>query len=199
MPNFVEEFMNSVGPQVTEELSKNLGIKKDVANQVVPKLVPMILSGLKKQKDEFGGPERVEHILNKYGDPSVLDNLSALFSQKKHDNHVDPNLGGLLGNSGLQATQMITEKFNLDGNVASRLIPMLAPVVLGALSRKRETEGTGLSGIAALLDQDGDGNILDDVAGFLFQGTFGGSNKSGGMGNMLGSMLNGLFGGKGRS
>ncbi len=198
MPSFVEEFMNSVGPKVTEELSKNLGIKKDVANQVVPQLVPMILSGLKKQKDEYGGPERVDHILNKYGDPNALDNLSALFSQKKHDDNVDPSLGGLLGNSGIQATQMIMEKFNLDGNAASRLIPMLAPVVLGALSRKRDVEGAGLSGIAALLDQDGDGSILDDVAGFLFQ-SFGSSNKSGGLGNMLGGMLNGLFGGKGRS
>lgn len=197
MSSFVEEFMNSVGPKVTEELSKNLGIKKDVANQVVPQLVPMILSGLKKQKDEYGGPERVDHILNKYGDPNTLNNLSALFSQKKHDDSVDPSLGGVLGNSGIQATQMIMEKFNLDGNAASRLIPMLAPVVLGALSRKRDVEGAGLSGIAALLDQDGDGGILEDVAGFLFQG-FGSSNKSGGIGNMLGGMLNGFFGGNGR-
>jgi hypothetical protein len=57
----------------------------------------MILSGLKKQKDEYGGPERVDHILNKYGDPSVRDNLAGLFSQKKQDDSVDPRLGGLLG------------------------------------------------------------------------------------------------------
>ena len=199
MASFVEEFMASLGPQVTKELSKNLGVKKSIANQVVPQLIPMILSGLKKQKDEFGGPERVDHILNKYGDPSVLDNLSSLFQQKKQDDSVDPRLGGLLGDSGLQATQMIADKFNLDGNAASKLIPMPAPVVLGALTRKRDVEGAGTTGIAALLDQDGDGSILDDVAGFLMRGMFGSSGKSGGgMGNLIGGLLGGFFGGKRR-
>ncbi|NOZ61258.1 MAG: DUF937 domain-containing protein [Calditrichaeota bacterium] len=202
MAGFVDEFMASLGPQVTKELSKNLGIKKNIANQVIPQLVPMILSGLKKQKDEYGGPERVDHILNKYGDPSVLDNLAGLFSQKKQDDSVDPRLGGLLGDSGIKATQMIAEKFNLSGNSAAKLIPMLAPVVLGALTRKRDNEGAGTTGIAALLDQDGDGSILDDVAGFLMQGLFGsGSGKTGsggGVGNLLGGLLGGLFGGKRR-
>jgi hypothetical protein len=96
---------------------------------------------------------------------------------------------------------MIAEKFNIDSDAASKLIPMLAPVVLGALTRKRDVEGAGTTGIAALLDQDGDGSILDDVAGFLMQGLFGsGSGNSGksGMGNLLGGLLGGLFGGKRR-
>ena len=201
MPSFIEEFMNSLGPQVTKEISKNLGLNQNVAQQVVPNLVPMIISGLKKQKDEFGGPERVDHILNKYGDPSVLDRLSEVLAQKKEDTSVDPRLGGLLGDSGLKATQMIAEKFNIDGNAASRLIPMLAPVVLGALRKKRDVEGAGTSGIAAILDQDGDGSILDDVAGFLMNSLFSsgqGSSASRGIGNLLGGLLGGLFGGKRR-
>ncbi len=35
----------------------------------------MILGGLKKQKDNHGGEERVDHILNKYGSSSVLDDI----------------------------------------------------------------------------------------------------------------------------
>jgi hypothetical protein len=88
---------------------------------------------------------------------------------------------------------MIANNFKLDGNIASKLIPMLAPVVLGALTKKRDVEGAGSTGIASLLDQDGDGSILDDVAGFLMKGLLGGSGSQKG-GNILGSLLGGLFG-----
>jgi hypothetical protein len=193
MPGFVEEFMGTLGPTVTKELSKNLGINKGTANQIVPQLIPMILGGLKKQKDEHGGEARVDHILNKYGSSSVLDDIGGLFSKKIKDDSVDPRLGGLLGDSGVKATDMIANNFKLDGNIASKLIPMLAPVVLGALTKKRDVEGAGSTGIASLLDQDGDGSILDDVAGFLMKGLLGGSGSQKG-GNVLGSLLGGLFG-----
>lgn len=195
MSSFIEEFMGTLGPQVTKEMSKNLGINKSTTNQIIPQLIPMILSGLKKQKDEYGGEARVDHILNKYGSSSVLDDISGLFSKKVKDDSVDATLGGLLGNSGIQATNMIADKFKLDGSIASKLIPMLAPVVLGALTKKRDTEGAGSSGIASLLDQDGDGSILDDVAGFLMKGLLGGSSSRSSS-NVLGSLLGGLFGKK---
>jgi len=195
MPGFVDEFMGTLGPEVTQQISKNLGINKNVATQIVPQLIPMILGGLRKQKDEHGGEARVDHILNKYGSSNVLENISGLFSQKARDENADPRLGGLLGESGVQATDMIANQFKLDSGVASKLIPMLAPVVLGALTQKRDAQGVGSSGIAALLDQDGDGSILDDVAGFLMKGLLGGSGTQRG-GNVLGSLLGGLFGKK---
>jgi hypothetical protein len=194
MPGFVDEFMSTLGPEVTKQMSKNLGINKGITSQIVPQLIPMILGGLKKQKDEQGGAARVDHILNKYGSASVLDNIGGLFSQKAQDDSVGPELGGLLGESGVNATNMIANNFKLDSSVASKLIPMLAPVVLGALTKKRDTEGAGSSGIAALLDQDGDGSILDDVAGFLMKGLFGSGSQQGR--NVLGSLLGGLFGKK---
>lgn len=74
---------------------------------------------------------------------------------------------------------------------------MLAPVILGFLTKKRDQEGMGSSGISALLDQDGDGSVLDDVAGFLMQGLGGGSTQKQ-SGGLLGSLLGGLLGGKKR-
>lgn len=50
------------------------------AQQLIPRLAQLIISGLKKQKDERGGVDRVDHILNKYGDLSVLDNIKDLIS-----------------------------------------------------------------------------------------------------------------------
>lgn len=196
MPGFVDEFMGTLGPTVAKQLASNLGIKQNVATQIIPQVIPMILGGLKRQKDEQGGAPRVDHILNKYGSADVLSNIGGLFSQKAEDENADPRLGGLLGDSGVQATNMIAEKFGLNANTAMKLIPMLAPVVLGALTQKRDAQGVGSTGIASLLDQDGDGSILDDMAGFLMQGLLGSGSQRGG--NVLGSLLGGLFGKRGK-
>ena len=191
MANFIEEFMQSMGPEVSKQLASSLGVNKKTASQVIPQVAPLILGGLKKQMQEHGGEARVDHILNKYGSADVLDNIGGLFSDRARDEHPDPRLGGLLGDSGVQAANMISKQFKLKENVAMKIIPMLAPVLLGALTQKRDKGGAGSSGIASLLDADGDGSILDDVAGFLMSGLSGGGSKKGGA---LGSLLGGLLG-----
>ncbi|MCB0731887.1 MAG: DUF937 domain-containing protein [Ignavibacteriae bacterium] len=194
MGNLLDDFMGSMGSQVTSQLSSQLGIDKGVAGAIIPQVLPMILGGLKKQKDNFGGEQRVDHILNKYGSSSVLDDIGGLFSQKAQDQNPDPALGGLLGDAGIQASKLFGKQFNLDGNTASKIIPMLAPVILGFLTQKKDS-GAGSSGIASLLDADGDGSVLDDVAGFLMSG-LGGSSSSSKGGGLLGGLLGSLLGGK---
>lgn len=187
MSNFIEDFIGSFGSEASSQLSSKLGIDQNTAKQIIPAITPLILSGLKKQKDEHGGQDRVDHILNKYGSPNVLNNIGDVFSTHANNDNPDPNLGGLLGNSGTKAANLIGEKFNIDSSTAMKIIPMVAPLILGFLTKKRDTVEAGSSGIASILDQNGDGNILDDVAGFLTKGL---GNKRGG----LGSLLGGIFG-----
>ena len=191
MANFMEEFMSYLGPEVSDQLSANLGIEKNAAQQILPQIAPMILGGLKRQKDNYGGEARVDHILNKYGSADVLDNIGDFFSSQVQNQDADPRLGGLLGDSGVQATNMLSKQFNLDGNTAMKIIPMLAPIILGFLTQKRDQAGAGSTGIAAILDRDGDGSILDDIAGFFLQGSTGRSRAGGGglLGGLLGSLL----------
>ena len=193
MGNLIEDFMGSMGSDVTNQLSSKLGIDSKTAGAIIPQVLPMILGGLKKQKDERGGADRVDHILNKYGSSSVLDDIGGLFSSKAQDQNPDPALGGLLGDAGVQASNLFGKQFNLDSNTAAKIIPMLAPVILGFLTKKRDT-GAGSNGIASLLDQDGDGSVLDDVAGFLMSGLAGSSSQK--KGGLLGGLLGSLLGGK---
>lgn len=191
MASIMDEFMQSLGPEVSDKLSTNLGIEKNAVEQMLPQLAPMILGGLKRQKDNFGGQERVDHILNKYGSADVLDNIGDFFSAQVQNQNADPRLGGLLGDSGLQATNALSKQFNLDGNTAMKIIPMLAPIILGFLTKTRDQSGAGSAGIASILDRDGDGSILDDVAEMFLQGSTGRSRSGGGglLGGLLGSLL----------
>jgi len=190
MAGFIDEFMKDYGPEVTRQMSSNFNVDQNTVQKLLPALAPLIISGLKKQKDTMGGDERVDHILNKYGDASVLNNIKDLISSKAAAPAADANLGGLLGDrGGVQAAQTLAKSLNIDASTIMKMIPALAPLILGALSKKRDTTGAGISGIGSLLDANGDGSILDDVAGFLLKG--GGATKTGSKG-ILGSLLGGL-------
>ncbi|MCX6567010.1 MAG: DUF937 domain-containing protein [Candidatus Aminicenantes bacterium] len=128
---FLDEFMETFGGQAGKDLSSNLGIKKSAAAQIVPAVVPMILGGLKRQMESQGGTARVDHILNKYGSDSVLNDIAGAIGNRSGQ-AADASLGGLLGNSGLQATDMIAQRFKLDPGLAAKIIPALAPLILGA-------------------------------------------------------------------
>jgi hypothetical protein len=192
MSNLVEELMNNLGGDIASQMAKQLNIDENTAKSLIPQVAPLILSGLKRQKDQYGGEQRVDHILNKYGDPNVLNQLGDLFQQKAQSDP-DPKLGGLLGDSGEQAANMIANQFKLDPSSAGKAITMLAPVILGYLTKKRDQDGLGSSGLASMLDQNGDGSILDDVAGFFMKGMSGNSKSAAGL---IGGLLGGLFGGK---
>ncbi|MDX9948696.1 MAG: DUF937 domain-containing protein, partial [Bacteroidales bacterium] len=63
MANFIDEFMKTYGGEVTKQMSANTGLDQNTVQALIPKLAPLILGGLKKQKDERGGDARVDHIL----------------------------------------------------------------------------------------------------------------------------------------
>ncbi len=193
MANFIDEFMRNYGSEVTQHMASNFDVDQGTVQKLIPQLAPLILGGLKRQKDDQGGDARVDHILNKYGDSSVLNNIRDLISTKANDTTTDANLGGLLGNAGgVQAAQVLGKSLNIDASKIMKMIPALAPLILGALSKKRDTSNSGIGGIGSLLDADGDGSIIDDVAGFILKG---GSGQTKGKG-VLGSILGGLFGTK---
>lgn len=191
MANFIDEFMKTYGGEVASQMAANTGLDQKTVQTLIPKLAPLILGGLKKQKDERGGDARVDHILNKYGDPSVLDNIKDLISSKTTDSSADANLGGLLGtNGGVQAAQALGKSLNIDASKIMKMIPALAPIILGALSKRKATSSGGIGGIGSLLDADGDGSIIDDVAGYILKGGTGQQTKGKGI---LGSILGGMF------
>jgi len=194
MANFIDEFMKTYGSEVTQHMSSTYGVDEGTVQKLIPQLAPLILGGLKRQKDDQGGDARVDHILNKYGDQSVLGNIKDLISSKANDPAADANLGGLLGSEGGdQAAQVLGNSLGINASTIAKMIPALAPLILGALSKKRDTGNSGIGGIGSLLDADGDGSIIDDVAGFILKG---GSGQATGGKGILGSILGGLFGKK---
>lgn len=193
MSDFINDFLNNFGGDASNKIGSSLGIDPGIIQQAIPIIAPMILGGLMKQKQEYGSQDRVDHILNKYGDPGVLDNIDGLVNERSQLDG-DPNLGGLLGNSGSSLSNALSDKLGLNMSTAMKIIPLVAPLILGYLSKQRNNNPEGSTGFASFLDQNADGNILDDIAGFLGGGQqqqTSQQNPLGSIGDVLGTLLGG--------
>ena len=193
MADFLEEFMGSHGSEASKQLSSNLGINQSVASQIIPMVAPLIMAGLKRQMEQRG-EDHVNSILDKHGDASALDDIGGLFTSRAQEANPDPALGGLLGASGDQAADTISNIFNLDKGTVMKIIVMLAPIILGALTRRRDAGGAGSSGIASLINQQGDSSMLEDVAGSLLGSLAGSDSGSGSEADLISGLLGGLAG-----
>ena len=202
--SILSEITSGMGPQIASQLASQLGLGQDQAQQAIEKVAPLILGGLKRQGERHGGEGRVNHIVQKYGRENVLDDLGGHIQRRAQESNPDPSLGGLLGDAGPQAADLLDNKLGLSAGMGKKLIPILAPIILGALKKRVNAGGSrggggassGLAGglLTSILDRDGDGNVLDDVAGMVFGG---GGSRSGGGGGFLMRLLAMLFGRKG--
>ncbi len=189
MADFISDLIGSIGSDAGEKIGSKLGIDPNIINQAIPVIAPMILGGLKNQSTNNGGQERVDHILNKYGNPEVLNNIDGHVDEMSKKENFDSNLGGLLGNSGEQVKDVLTNNFKLDGSTAAKIIPMVAPLILAYLTKSRNSNPEGSKGFASFLDQNGDGSVIDDVAGFFSGMQKNQQGSGGGLMEVLGGLL----------
>jgi hypothetical protein len=110
-------------------------------------------------------------------------------------------LGHILGNSQGQVVQQVSEKSGLGMGQVAQILMFLAPIVMGYLGRQKQSQGLdagGLGGllggllgggqqqqqassgnpmmdmISGMLDSDGDGSAMDDIASMAFKQMMGG-------------------------
>jgi hypothetical protein len=189
---FLDDLYQEHGQSVQQRVSTELGIPAAKAARALPTVAPIILAGLRREMDK-GGPAHIESRINDLNNNGIPD---------------DEEVGGLLGGKGKEASALMANQLGISGAAASKLIPMLAPIIIGMLMKKGGGAaggqagaggvGGGLGGMAAILDRNGDGSILDDLSGLISKGgvgdllATGGANKSG----CIGAILGGLLGGK---
>ena len=190
--SFLDDLYKEHGAAVQQRVTTELGVPADKAARALPTVAPIILAGLKRQMDQNGAAQVEAHIqdLNHNGVPD------------------DEEVGGLLGGKGKEASALMANQLGISGDAAAKLIPMLAPIIIGMLMKKgggaaatgqagAGGAGGGLGGMAAILDRNGDGSILDDLAGLVAKGGVGdllaggAAGKSGCLGTILGMLMGG--------
>ena len=188
--SLIKELLSEHGGELAGVLKSQLGLDADQAQGAIESVAPLVLNGLKSQQ-EAGGADALSGILSSLGSSeSLLGNLGGLSSllggSQQGGNPLEALLGG--SSAGGAATNALSKKLGIGGDKAGSIMTMLIPVIFAFIQKKgREDTKTPdqLTGISAILDRDGDGSALDDIAGMVLNSKGG----RGGLGSIIGSLL----------
>ncbi len=183
--SLIEQLQQQIGPEAIQGLSQQLGTDKDTTQSAVTQALPMIMGVLANRTGTRDGASSIMSMIDQEGD-GILDDIVGFLSRS--DNGSGPSiLNNLLGEKRGKVEEGVSQMTNLDTNTSSRLLENLAPIVMGLLSKQKNQQGLNISAIAGLLgqeakqadaggaigmlnnllDQDGDGSMLDDAMDFL--------------------------------
>lgn len=212
------DLLNSpIGKTLVNGAASQMGMDSNKAGGALQSALPLILGAM---KNNVSSPEGASGLLgalmNEKHGGGILDNLGSILGGNSIDDDVMQDGGKILGHvfGGKQenVAAAISKSNGIDLSQAMNILKVAAPIVMGFLGKQARTQGVqdtngvnnllgGLLGgqsqqsqsmITRLLDSDGDGSVIDDVAGMLM-GAAGGNKSSGG--GILGTLM-GMFGKK---
>ncbi|NNE30432.1 MAG: DUF937 domain-containing protein [Saprospiraceae bacterium] len=188
--NILDLLQGQMSEGLVDQLSQQLGADKSQTTAAASGIFSTLMGALARNAADPKGAESLNNALDRDHDGSILDNLGGfLGGQTQPSNNNMMNGAGILkhilGGKQSGAIDMISQMSGLDSSKTGSLMSMLAPMVLGTLGRQKKTQGLDVSGLAGmltetvsaskerpemglvgkLLDRDGDGSIMDDVAG----------------------------------
>jgi hypothetical protein len=184
------------GGQAVQEISRNVGAEPSAVNSAIQMALPAILGGLANNASNPEGAQSLNNALEQDHDGSILDNLgglgSLIFGGGNAQQQTIPSrqtdaggiLGHVFGNNQGQVAQQISNQSGLNSGQVAQILMMLAPIVMGYLSKQKQEQNLDAGGLSnwlggqqqqiqqspqggfleSILDRDGDGSSMDDIA-----------------------------------
>ena len=175
-----------------QSMARELGVSETQAASGAEALIPAILGGFKKQAQaQPTGLEGLGGLLGQLGGGGLLDNVLA--PQPTDVTQGNNVLGQIFGSKDVSraVAQNAASQSGLDPSLLKKMLPMLAMLVTGYMAKRQgdaaaeqsspmsgglggllggllggqaaKPAGSGTSGLASMLDLNGDGNPLDDI------------------------------------
>ena len=171
-----------------DALAGQLGMDKSQASSAISAALPMIMGALSRNTANQDGAASLANALDKDHDGGILDNVGTFLNSTDNG----PGAGilkHLFGQKRGGIESALSNMAGINQNQAGGMLENLAPIVLGMLGRQKRQQGLDIAGLASLiggesqqasstastamnllsgiLDQDGDGSMLDDIGGLL--------------------------------
>ncbi|MGW0173087.1 DUF937 domain-containing protein [Rhodococcus sp. NPDC003322] len=169
------------------QIAEKLGIDENTAATAVKSAIPTLLGGLEANAQDSGGAASLEAALAQHQASGLLDGGVDINQIDEADG--EKIVGHVFGDN---ANQVVSTLGNVGGaggsSLMSKLLPILAPLVLTFVAKQFGGGGAGQTQAASA----GSGGGLGDLLGGLLGG---GASNGGGLGNVLGGLLGGNAGG----
>lgn len=210
MSSILDLLNSDMGKQLISGASAQSGQSAEKTSSVLSMALPFLLGAMKKNSASPEGAAGLLGALNSKHDGSILDNLGGLF-QGGVDDAVQNDGAGILrhvlGGSQPKIENALSQKSGMDAGSVAQILKVAAPILMGVLGKQTRQNNVsdsnglgnllgGLMGsgsnqqkdqsfLESLLDADGDGSIIDDVAGMVL----GSQKKKGGLAGLLGGLF----------
>lgn len=183
-----------------DAISQHLGTSNEETASGVAAALPALLGALAGNASTERGEQKLASVLDRDHDGSLLDSLGGMLSGSLGGRSA--NGAGILGhlfgddNHQGQVVNSLAGKSGVNPALISRLLPLLAPLVMGWLGKQMRgggnqnagsTEMGGMGGMGGL----GGGGLGGLLGGVLGQVMGGGSGGGGGLADVLGGLLGG--------
>lgn len=175
------------GSELLNGISQQAGVSKEQTSSVMELALPMLMGAMQKNSQSASGAESLLGALQSdKHNGSLLSGLGSLLGGNASALTQDGAgiLGHLLGSGQETAANAISQKTGVSSGAVSQILKMAAPVLMSYLGKQvsdkgvNSAEGLGgvlssvlggqnASGMLSFLDQDKDGNVIDDIAGMV--------------------------------
>jgi hypothetical protein len=206
--DLMDLLQSQLSDNVLEQMSQQIGAPKEQTANAASGIFATLVGGLANNATNEGGLTSLMSALDRDHDGSVLDDLAGLLGGMSQGNaQVAPNalngagiLGHILGDRQETAAQQVSQSSGLNMDQIMKLMPILAPIVMGVLGRAKSSGGLDLGGLAQILmgsAQNAQSGGFGDLIGSVLGGVLGGGQQQQqqqGGGGLFGQILGGILG-----
>jgi hypothetical protein len=196
--SLVDILSSQLGTEGVEMMGQKLGLDPATTQQAVAAAIPMLTGALAHNAAQPGGAADLHQALNDH-DGSILDNIGSYLGNSGAASSMGGAiLGHILGQHQDNATTGLANATGIDAGQAGQLLAMLAPLVMGALGRMKQQGGIDPGNLASVLQNEHAQAAAAAPSGLggLVASILGGGGGGGGLEDIAGSLLGGLFGGR---
>ena len=211
MSEILDLLNSDLGQSIVKGVSGQTGQDESKTSNVLTMALPILMQAMKRNAATPEGAEGLLGALNNSNhDGRILDDIGGPFGGGVDTNVMDDGgkiLGHILGNKQPNVEAALGQKSGMDTGSIAQILKIAAPLLLGLLGKQSRQQNinssTGIEGMLggllrgnsqeqeqsflnAMLDANGDGSIIDDVAGMVLDS----GKKKGGLGGLLGGLFN---------
>ena len=173
--NLFESLLQAQNGGGIEQLGRQFGVSNAQTEAALRQLVPALSGGIRRNVSEPGGLDDLVGALKRQDHERYYDDPRALEDQ---NTVADGNaiLGHILGSKDVsrQVAARAAETSGVDSSILKKMLPVVAAMVMGSLSKGMGQSGGVQPGAGAgdmgdlltsFLDADKDGSVIDDLLG----------------------------------
>jgi len=153
MASIFDTLTRQLGGGALQQISRELGTDEARTGTAVATALPMLLSALSRNASSSEGAAALHGALNRDHDGSVLDDLPQQLGRAQ-GSVGDGILGHVLGSQRPAVEAGLSRTTGMDGAAVTKMLTMLAPVVMGALGRVQRSDKLDAKGLAGLLNDE---------------------------------------------